>query len=253
MQYGTQFATHLPALRRFARAACGQQQTGDDLVVRALERLSKSDITDHNVPATTVLFRLVNDLIGYDRSLSAVARPQRRAFLLTAIEGFDTSQTAAAMRLPQSDIALLLEQAYRDVAATTPTDIMIIEDEFFIAMDLDAIVSELGHRVVGLARTRSEAMDVARQTSPKLILADIQLADGSSGIDAVHDILAGHTCPVIFATAYPERLLTGLRPEPAYLMTKPFYRDTVRATVSQAIWTNARTVAESQDVQHAGA
>jgi CheY-like chemotaxis protein len=75
------------------------------------------------------------------------------------------------------------------------------------------------------------------EEKPDLILADIQLADNSSGIDAVADLLEElGDVPVIFITAYPERLLTGDRPEPTYLVTKPFQEQTVRAAISQALF-----------------
>jgi hypothetical protein len=41
---------------------------------------------------------------------------------------------------------------------------------------------------------------------------------------------------VIFVTAFPERLLTGKRPEPAFLITKPYVEDQVRSAVSQAMF-----------------
>ena len=68
------------------------------------------------------------------------------------------------------------------------------------------------------------------------MLADIQLADGSSGIDAVKDILEQISVPVIFITAFPERLLTGERPEPTFLITKPFQPNAIRAAISQALF-----------------
>ena len=71
---------------------------------------------------------------------------------------------------------------------------------------------------------------------PGLILADIQLADGSSGLDAVNELLRTFEVPVIFITAYPERFLTGERPEPTYLITKPFLPETVQATIGQALF-----------------
>ena len=58
----------------------------------------------------------------------------------------------------------------------------------------------------------------------------------SSGIDAVNEILASFDIPVIFITAYPEKLLTGERPEPTYLIAKPFLPETVQATVGQALF-----------------
>jgi CheY-like chemotaxis protein len=116
------------------------------------------------------------------------------------------------------------------------TDILVIEDEPLIAMDIEEMVESLGHRVVGTARTRGEAAEIFKKTSPKMVLADIQLADGSSGIDAVNDILASSSIPVIFITAFPERLLTGERPEPAFLVTKPFNPEMVKALISQALF-----------------
>ena len=88
----------------------------------------------------------------------------------------------------------------------------------------------------GTAATRTQARAAVDAAMPGLVLADIQLADGSSGLDAVDDILKAGSMPVIFITAYPERLLTGDRPEPTYLVTKPFQEATVRAAISQALF-----------------
>jgi CheY-like chemotaxis protein len=94
--------------------------------------------------------------------------------------------------------------------------------------------------VDGIARTHSEAISAVKKKQPGLILADIQLADGSSGLDAVNEMLASFSAPVIFITAYPERLLTGERPEPAFLITKPFQPETVKAVISQALFFEKR-------------
>jgi CheY-like chemotaxis protein len=115
--------------------------------------------------------------------------------------------------------------------------IMIIEDEAIIAMDIRAIVEEMGHAVTNVARTRDEAIQLARRDPPDLILADIQLADKSSGIDAVNHILKEMgALPIVFITAFPERLLTGDRPEPAFLITKPYTEEQVQSAVSQAMF-----------------
>ena len=114
--------------------------------------------------------------------------------------------------------------------------ILIVEDDPFIAMDIEEMVESLGHRVVGIARTQTEAVALFAKARPKMVLADIQLADGSSGIDAVNDILRTASVPVIFITAFPERLLTGERPEPTFLVTKPFNPDMVKALISQALF-----------------
>jgi CheY-like chemotaxis protein len=103
-------------------------------------------------------------------------------------------------------------------------------------MDIETIVRDLGHNVTGVAVTRDEAVSMARQSPPGLVLADIQLADGSSGLDAVNELLKTFEVPVIFITAYPERFLTGERPEPAFLIAKPFQPATVSAVISQVLF-----------------
>ena len=115
-------------------------------------------------------------------------------------------------------------------------DVLIIEDEPLIAMDLEGIVTSIGHEVQANARTHAEAVAAVKARRPGLVLADIQLADGSSGLEAVNEILGEIEVPVIFITAYPEQLLTGLRPEPTFLIPKPFQTDTVKAVVSQALF-----------------
>src|SRR5205085_10570100 len=89
-------------------------------------------------------------------------------------------------------------------------------------------------------RTHAEATTLANAKRPGLILADIQLADGSSGLDAVNEILRQFEVPVIFITAYPERFLTGERPEPAFLIAKPFQPATVSAVLRQALFFERR-------------
>ncbi|MES2860336.1 MAG: response regulator, partial [Pseudomonadota bacterium] len=114
--------------------------------------------------------------------------------------------------------------------------VLIIEDEAIISADIESLVRELGHNVTATATTHDEAVDAVARHRPGLVLADIQLADGSSGIDAVKDILKRFDVPVIFITAFPERLLTGERPEPTFLITKPFQPETVKAAISQALF-----------------
>ena len=129
-----------------------------------------------------------------------------------------------------------MEEAGRELAAEIATDVLIIEDESFIAMDLESLVENAGHRVIGVARTHTAAVTLAKAKRPGLILADIQLADGSSGLDAVNELVNSFEVPVIFITAYPERFLTGERPEPAYLIAKPYQPATVAAVIGQALF-----------------
>jgi len=168
--------------------------------------------------------------------LEALTPRSRVAFVLSAIEGFSTEQIAQALGCKAKEAEDLLHSAAVEISHQIATDVLIVEDEPIIAMDIEALVESLGHRVTEVARTHAEALAAVRRRRPGLILADVQLADGSSGINAVHEILDSFRVPVIFITAYPERLLTGERPEPTFLISKPFRHEMVKAVISQALF-----------------
>ncbi len=171
-----------------------------------------------------------------EQKLANITPMPRQAFLLVALEGFAEGDAAGILGVDVPTLRSLIEESGRELAAEIATDVLIIEDETFIAMELEGLVESLGHRVLGVARTHSEALALTRKKKPGLILADIQLADGSSGLDAVNELLRSFEVPVIFITAYPERFLTGERPEPAFLIAKPFQPATVSAIASQALF-----------------
>jgi CheY-like chemotaxis protein len=246
-------AQHLPYLRRYARALTGSQASGDAYVAATLEALVKEpDLLESSYPPRVVLFQLfstiwnsvsVNEtvdpatnLAAPERHLSRITAKPRQAFLLISVEGFPEEHAARILDVDTPALRRLVDESSRQLAAQIATDVLIIEDEALIALDLEALLENLGHRVVGVARTRGEAAAIARSRQPGLILADIQLADGSSGLDAVNDLLNMFEVPVIFITAYPERFLTGERPEPAFLVSKPYQPATVSALVSQALF-----------------
>jgi len=246
--------TNLPYLRRYARALTGSQTSGDRFAAATLEALLE-DVTPMlaDPEPKVALFRafhLVWSSAGAplgepDTPLSARAQAHmanltphsREALLLGSIEGFSAGQTARIMGVSVEEVAALTEAAVREMQTSVTGAVMVIEDEAIIAIDIADIVAGMGHRVTGIARTRGEAVRLAKADRPDLILADIQLADNSSGIDAVNDILSRFPdTPVVFITAFPERLLTGERPEPAFLITKPFTEEQVRSAVSQAMF-----------------
>ncbi|KJS18592.1 MAG: two-component response regulator [Hoeflea sp. BRH_c9] len=255
-------APHLPYLRRFSRAVTGSQTSGDAFVAAMLEALiSDLSIFPKSGDDRVALYRLYSKLFdslsvplpnystpfGWEKraaaNLEAVTPQARKAFLLIAVEGFTLAEAAEILGMDEAGVSGLLDTAGKEISEQVATEIMIIEDEPLIAMDIEDMVEALGHRVTGIARTHTEALDIFRRTKPKMVLADIQLADGSSGIDAVNDILKNDTIPVIFITAFPERLLTGEKPEPAFLVTKPFNPDMVKALISQALFFNTATEA----------
>lgn len=233
----------LPFLRRYARALTGSQTLGDAAVRETLEALLEApEDFGQDQPSRQELYRYFHQIwsgmAGVTAELCLVTYlsvPARQALLLTAVEGFSIPETALILDRAVPDVARDIKQARRAITDGMKSSVMIIEDESIIALHIQSIVEDLGHSVVGIARTRTEAIQLANDTCPELVLADISLADGSSGIDAVRDILAQMDVPVIFITAFPERLLTGERPEPTYLITKPFEPEMVTATIGQAI------------------
>lgn len=252
----TEIGHHLPFLRRYARALTGSQQSGDNYAAATLEAMLSDDtVFDRALAPKTAFFRVFHQIWASSGSpvdeatapdtpearaqqrLSGLTENTREVLLLHSIEGFTTTDIAAIIGTSADEAQSLLAIARSEMTSAIHGRIMIIEDEAIIAMDIRAIVEEMGHAVTNIARTRDEAVQLARRDPPDMILADIQLADKSSGIDAVNHILTeSGELPVVFITAFPERLLTGERPEPAFLITKPYTEEQVRSAVSQAMF-----------------
>jgi CheY-like chemotaxis protein len=248
-------APHLPYLRRYARALTGSQSSGDAYVRAALTAVlaGKSELAQ-DLPPRVALYRLFHAIWStsasqFDQDIAAdvkqltpeerlrsLSSADRAALLLTAVEGFSLNEAGKILGESPEEVEQAIVQAQQAIERQLASRVLIIEDESIIALDLENLVAELGHKVVGSAATKDEAVTKARAQKPGLVLADINLGEGGSGIDAVTEILRTFDIPVIFITAYPERLLTGERPEPTYLITKPFLPETVQATIGQALF-----------------
>ncbi len=263
MTVSVTIARHIPMLRRFARALTGDQASGDSYALATIEAIMAGDLDIsatkeakrelysvfvsvwRSIPlndADTAPETTSDAVAAADRMLDDMSPLSRLAFLLRGLEGFSVNEIAGMLACETEDVIALLAQAGREIAGRMSTSVLIIEDEPIIAMDLEALVLDLGHRVTQIARTRAEAIAAFEAERPGLVLADIHLADGSSGVDAVNEIVQAHSVPIVFITAYPERLLTGERPEPAFLITKPFQAETVKAIVSQALFFERKAV-----------
>jgi CheY-like chemotaxis protein len=245
---------YLPYLRRYARSLTGSQASGDAYVRALLEAMLEGNVTlRQDIPPRIALYRLFHEfwsassphgmdddgageLSAVEQRLQALQPSKREALLLTAVEGFFVHEAAIILDIPADEVEEAIGTTLRAIDRDLTSRILIVEDEMIIALDLENLVTELGHTVVGIATTRDEAVRLAKEHEPDLVLCDIQLADGSSGVDAASDILSATNIPVIFITAFPECLLTGERLEPTYLIAKPFLRDTVKATIGQALF-----------------
>lgn len=241
---------HLGNLRRYARLLTGEQPTGDATVERALTRLLEGRSPRlsgvRNTLYRALISELTHDRVGkqpvsssgqvIDDRLMAMAPKAREVFLLVTVEEFSLAEAAEVLDLTPAEVASHLQQAGNEIARQMATDVLIIEDEPLIALMIENIVREMGHAVSGVAHTKDQALALVEAHQPGLILADIQLADGSSGLDAVKEIHTSQSTPAIFITAFPERVLTGLKPEPTFLIAKPFQAAQVRAIVSQTLF-----------------
>jgi CheY-like chemotaxis protein len=255
MSISQTLAPHLPYLRRYARALTGSQASGDTHVRAALTALLAGDQSlMEGVPPRVGLYRLfhaiwqsgvehfdeaINTGAGTkspEGRLKSLSAAKRAALLLTAVEAFSLEEAAFIVDESPEDVESAILEAQKTIDSQLASKVLIIEDEPIIALDLENLVTELGHRVVAVAATKDDAVAKAKSERPGLVLADINLGEGGSGIDAVSEILASFDIPVIFITAYPEKLLTGERPEPTYLIAKPFLPETVQATVGQALF-----------------
>lgn len=255
MAYKDQARRLIPLMRRYARARFGSQEGGDSAVADVLNAISNNPaLTADSKHMRLTLYKLLHRIqlpavpgpsrpssrppweAAVGRRLDWMPVRVRDVFLLKTIEGLSDAAVAEVLDIDPANVEAILQQAWSGISQSLTTHALIIEDEPLIGLELNSILTGAGHRVAGVARTAQEAALAAHAQSIGLILADIQLADGSSGLDAVNGILERWTAPIIFITAYPQRLLTGARPEPAFIITKPFTREMVLAIIHQALF-----------------
>src|SRR5262252_2778722 len=163
-------AQYLPFLRRYARALTGSQASGDAYVAATLEALiaDRTVIEDPRGPRVA-LYRLfttiwnsvavngapaaAEDELPGEHKLANITPLPRQAFLLVALEGFSEPDAARVLDIDVMKLRGLVEESGRELAAEIATDVLIIEDDTFIAMELETLVEGLGHHVLGVDRS----------------------------------------------------------------------------------------------------
>jgi CheY-like chemotaxis protein len=249
----------LPYLRRYTRALTGTQERGDRYVRQFIEVvLAAPELVGDGDPKleTFKAFHAVceglepaadpsEDLQGdpdLQRQIAALPPLDRQILLLVSLEGFSVANAAEILGIEAEEAREKLLQARLDLQKDAGAKVLVIEDEAVIAMDIVVTVRSAGHTVVGVADTEAKAVALSEEFRPDLILADVQLKDGDSGIEAVEKIMRISEVPVIFVTGFPEAFLTGDKIEPAFLLTKPFDPEALTATISQALTAGRRGV-----------
>ena len=189
MTQSVSIGSHLPYLRRFARALTGSQRAGDAYAIATLEAIAKGWAGTKPMTRQS-LFRIFLENLAFhhhqtgaaatapdghlmraaDRTLEALTPLPRVAFLLRALEGFSTAEAAEILDISQAKVQDLLDAAGREIAAQLRTDVLIIEDEPIIAMDSGSH----GHRPLAIPccispiRTRRPSAARSRAVPPAL-------------------------------------------------------------------------------------
>ena len=118
------------------------------------------------------------------------------------------------------------------------SNILIVDDEIVIARELEARVTQLGHHVLHVAMTGSEAIGKALKLRPDLVLMDIRLKGDMDGIDAATELRRRCSVPVVFLTAFTDEktLERAKLVEPLGFIVKPFTEQELKANLQMALY-----------------
>lgn len=250
---------HLPKLRRYAYASTGSRERGDQCVRATLEALVAGPGGIDQAALPVSLFRLfheVNDLpslaprvaseepVGAETRLflqiGTIEREPRAALLLAHVIGLTHAEVAQILDLDEAEVARLVIGARHRIARLASAHVLIIEDDYLIAHEIQRVVESMGQRVSGPAATFEEAMACAAHEPPTLVLADVQLRDGRvAGLLAGSALAREHHVPLIVITAYPERLAQEAEVQPQQIFTKPFNYASLQSAITNSMVTPA--------------
>jgi DNA-directed RNA polymerase specialized sigma24 family protein len=244
----------LPSLRRYASALIGAPARADDLVELCLERLlaDQSRLSEDRLRLTMfALFdaveRQVREVFDTERSADAMASDglykslyrlpidERKALLLTSVEGFSHAEAAIMLRIPSALVAQRALAARERLRRALSRKVLVIEDDALMAMSIAHIVQHMGHEVCGVAHSRRHALAQVHASQPTLILADVRLRDGDTGIATVREIVRRRPVPVIFITGHAQDVIREQQLRPTLVIGKPFAPHTLEAAVRRVL------------------
>lgn len=244
----------LPELRRYAFELTGSRRTGDDLVEACIrDAVQAPDRLDGRWPRRSLyrLFHQVHPSVPIsptrDQALPDNAErvldyllglplPDRAILALHASLAFPDEDIAAILGLPHEEVRANLATTRRRLARAELARVLIIEDDYILASDIAHALEQGGQGVCGPAATYEEAIRCASENAPGLVLADVQLRDGQrAGIEAADAIARKHAAPVVFLTAYPERVVTQGASRPSSVLSKPIDYRLLRSTIARSL------------------
>lgn len=114
--------------------------------------------------------------------------------------------------------------------------ILVVEDERLIARDIAMQLSDLGHESLGPADTGEQAIEMAGELGPDLVLMDVHLGSGMDGIEAAQTIRTQFDIPTVFLSAFSgvANMARAQLAKPAGYLTKPFEDYELREVIEAA-------------------
>jgi DNA-binding NarL/FixJ family response regulator len=121
--------------------------------------------------------------------------------------------------------------------AGKPPRVLIVEDEYLVAMEAEAALADAGFEVVGIAHSAEEAVALARTAKPHLVVMDIRLASTRDGVDAAREIFEATGIRCLFVTAHqtPDVRLRAQTASPLGWLPKPYTPDALVVAVQGAL------------------
>lgn len=251
-----------PSVRQYGRVIVGSTHWGDHLVARALEDISADPelglSPSHSRNVLRGLSRLWNGWFGANMRdyvsascadgerhgvrLSKPAGIERQAALLSDYRQLPHEQTAKILNVPTNKVTQACLE-FRKTKIHDGATVLLIEDDLLIAEAVRAQVETMGHHCSCIAATAEHAIESAFSVTPDLIISDIKLADGTSGLNATRQINESVPVPTIYLTAFPELVLTGASHEPEFVLSKPYLPTQLEALMKHVLHWSPRVMA----------
>jgi CheY-like chemotaxis protein len=109
--------------------------------------------------------------------------------------------------------------------------VLVVEDEYLIAVVLEDMLVQLGHEVIGPASNKSEALEIAAEAAVALV--DVRLADGPTGPELAAVLKQQHNIAVVFTTGNPEAVYDSS--DGVAVVTKPYDQQAIAQAISYAL------------------
>lgn len=143
----------------------------------------------------------------------------------------------AGHHVSRSPVMLAPADRGSGIGATEKPSILIVEDDFLVATDVENALRDAGYRVVGIAVSGSEAIALAKTHRPTIAVMDVRLVGDRDGVDTAIELFREHNIRCVFATAHsdPETRMRGSSASPLGWLAKPYNPDALVEMLKRAL------------------